>query len=438
MKRFSLILSALCIATLAFAQTSREEIDKHPNLAVATHSNYAGPTYAKPIAKAPKGYKPFYISHYGRHGSRYEANGKYSAQLVEAFKYADEQGLLTAKGKEAKAIIEKIHATQSGRFGDLTLIGAEQHKGIARRMYHRFKPVFKPGSIIHSRASCYTRCILSMAAFNESLKECKPLIETRLYASEYDRNMVRPLGPDANKYHHNIRRDNAHDWDPIMAQWVAKQDLSHATNALFTNIEPICNHIGLDQIEFISSIYKRLAFMQNLGWYDRSFIDELFTPAERHAIYKYENYRLFCIYAGTSLPDANKYFASMNLLVDDIIKYADLAIEGKNSAAADLRFGHDYYLLGLLATTNFNEIKMNCDYSDIDKLAETWRSHQFITMASNMQFIFYRSKKCNDVLVRILHNENDMTLPIESATAPFYKWEDAKKYLNDRIASFQK
>ena len=438
MKRFLLILSALCIATFAFAQTSREEIDKNPHLAVSTHSVYAGSLYAEPIAKAPKGYEPFYISHYGRHGSRYEASGKYSAELVKAFDFAEKNGLLTSKGKEAKSIIDNIHATQEGHFGELTLVGAEQHKAVARRMYNRFKPIFKRGSIINSRSSTYSRCILSMAAFNESLKECQSLVETRLYASESDQKMIRPLGPDTNPYHHNIRRDNPHVWDSIIEKWIAKQDLSHVTNLLFTDIEPICAHIGSSKIEFISSIYKRLAFMQNLGWHDRSFIDSIFTAEERHAIYKYENYRLFCIYAGTSLPDSNKYFATMNLMVDDIIKYADLAIEGKNSASADLRFGHDYYLLGLLAVANFNEIRMDCDYSDVDKLAELWRSHQFITMASNMQFVFYRSKKSSDVLVRILHNENDMTLPIESATAPFYKWEDAKKYLNDRVASFRK
>ena len=438
MKRFLLILSALCIATIALAQTSREEIDKYPHIAISTHSVYAGPYYFEPIAKAPKGYEPFYISHYGRHGSRYEANSKHTTQLVQAFKYAEEQGLLTPKGKEAKALLDKIHAVQNGRFGELTLIGAEQHKGIARRMYNNFKPVFKRGSIVNARSSTYTRCILSMAAFIESLKEQSPLVETKLYASEVDQNMIRPLGSNANDYHHNIRRDNPHCWDATMEQWVAKQDISHATNALFTNIEPICAHVGLNKIQLISSIYKRLAFMQNLGWHDRSFIDSVFTADERHTIYKYENFRLFCIYAGTSLPDSNKYFATMNLMVDDIVKYADLAIEGKNSASADLRFGHDYYLLGLLAVANFNEIKMDCDYSDIDKLAEAWRSHQFITMASNMQFVFYRSKKSADVLVRILHNENDMTLPIKSVEGSFYKWEDVKNYLNERVRAFQK
>ncbi len=438
MKRFLLILAALCIATIAFAQTSREEIDLHPHLAIPTHSVYASGYYFAPIAEAPKGYEPFYISHYGRHGSRCEASSKQSAELVEAFAFAEKNGLLTAKGKEAKALIEKIHTTQEGRFGELTLSGAEQHKAIARRMYDRFKPVFKRGAIISSRSSTIIRCILSMAAFNESLKECEPLIETRLSASARDQKMIRPTGPLTNGYDHNIRRDAHHDWKDILNEWSAKQDLSHVTNALFTNIEPICAHIGISKMEFIVSIYKRLAFVQNLGWHDRAFIDSIFTPAERHTMYKYENYTLFCIYGGTSLKDSNRYFATMNLFVDDLVKYADLAIEGKNNASADLRFGHDYYLLAILATTNFNEIRADHDYSDVDKLAESWRAYQFVTMASNIQFVFYRNKKSGDVLMRMLHNENDVTLPIASETAPFYKWEDVRKYLNDRVASFNK
>lgn len=438
MKRFLVFLSALCIATVAFAQTSREEIDAYPHLVASTHAVYAGSIYAKPIAKAPKGYEPFYISHYGRHGSRYEANAKHTLEVVEFFKYAEEQGLLTAKGKEAKAIFDKNYVEQDGRIGELTRVGAEQHKAIARRMYSRFKPIFKSGSIITSRSSTYTRCILSMAAFNESLKECQPLIETRMTASAADQNMIRPLGPDANTYNHKIRSKATHIWDHILDPWVAKQDLSHATSALFTNIQPICDHFGKKQIVILASIYKRLAFLQNLGYSDRTFIDNVFTADERHTIYKYENFLLFCKYAGTAVPDANKYFATMELLIDDIVKYADLAIEGKNSSSADLRFGHDYYLLGLLATTNFNEIRMDCDYKDVDKLAEEWRGHQFMTMASNMQFVFYRSKKSSDILVRILHNENDMTLPINSVEGPFYKWEDVKKYLNERVASFKK
>lgn len=439
MKRFFLILTALCIATFAFAQTSREEIDAHPHLAMPTHSVYAGSYYFKPIAKAPKGYEPFYISHYGRHGSRYEAKVKHTAELVEIFKIADEKGLLTAKGRDVKDFIDKNHAMQTGHHGELTIVGAEQHKAIARRMYDRFKPVFKRGSIINSRSSTYTRCILSMAAFNEGLKECQPLLETHLSASESDQKIIRPLSDIVSDYNDSNRSKHAHEWKSISKEWKKKQDFSHAANTVFTDINAVRTHTGKrENASIIYSLYKRLAFMQNFGWHDRSLIDSIFTPDERHALYKIDNYLLFCSFGGTSLPDSNRYFATMDLLVDDIIKYADLAIEGKNSASADLRFGHDYYLLGLLATTKFNEIPMDCDYTDIDKLAEVWRGYQFITMASNMQFVFYRSKKSPDVLVRILHNENDMTLPIESATAPFYKWEDVKSYLANQVAAFKK
>lgn len=438
MKRFLFVLGALFVAAVAFAQTSREDIDAHPHLAMATHSVYAGPYYFKPIADAPKGYTPFYISHYGRHGSRYETQPDYIKRVTNYFHIADSLGVLTPKGKEVMALAEKTYDTQFGHAGELTHIGFEQHKGIARRMYNHFKPVFKRGSIVNSRSSTYSRCILSMAGFNESLKECEPLIETRMAASESDQKMIRPLGPLANEYHHNIRAKVDHEWRRKLKEWASHKDISHAKSTLFTNMKPLCDVVGKSEFYILLDIYKRIAFMQNIGWHDRSLLDSIFTADERHALYVYENYRWYCIYVGTTLPDSKSYFCTMNYLVDDIVKYADLAVEGKNSASADLRFGHDYYLLGLLAVTNFNEIRTDYDYADIEKLAELWRGHRYITMASNMQFVFYRSKKNPDVLVRILHNENDVTLPIESATAPFYKWEDVRNYLNKRIASLQK
>ena len=84
MKRFLSILVAVAFALTAMAQSeSRKDIDAHPHLANTTHSVYSGPYFFKPIAEAPKGYKPFYISHYGRHVSRLEAADWYVLSLVE-------------------------------------------------------------------------------------------------------------------------------------------------------------------------------------------------------------------------------------------------------------------------------------------------------------------------------------------------------------------
>ena len=47
---------------------------------------------------APKGFKPFYITHYGRHGSRYEQNSTFARNAQAGFTYLDSLGLLTPAG----------------------------------------------------------------------------------------------------------------------------------------------------------------------------------------------------------------------------------------------------------------------------------------------------------------------------------------------------
>ena len=436
MKRFLSILVAVAFALTAMAQSeSRKDIDAHPHLANTTLSVYSGPYFFKPIAEAPKGYKPFYISHYGRHGSRHEAHDWYVLSLVELLESADEMNILTPKGKELKAMMTKISEAHHQRYGDLTRVGFEQHKGIARRMYERFKPVFYRGAIIDSRSSDYTRCVLSMAAFNESLKECEPMLETRMDAAIQHKSVVRPSMPFLKDPRYAGRVITGTDeWWLRLSAWAEKHDFSHSCNLVFTNIEPLCKKYNRSMQSIMIDLYKRLDAVQNLGWHDRSFIDSIFSADERHTIYLYENYRWYCRYATTSVENGLKRYAPMQATVNDIISYADLAIEGKNSAAANLRFGHDYYILGLLAVLNCNEYPSGLDISDVDKLNEKWSSYKMVTMASNLQMVLYRSKKSDDILVRFLENENDITLPIKSVEGPFYKWEDVRNYMNERMA----
>lgn len=427
----------MCIASVALAQTSREEIDAHPHIAMATHSVYAGSYFFKPLAKAPKGYKPFYISHYGRHGSRYEAEVEQTGDLLLIFHTAEKLGILTAKGKEVLALAEWNDKHQKDMTGQLTPLGKEQHKAIARRMYARFKPVFQRGAIIDSRSSDYPRCILSMAAFNESLKESQPLLDTRMRTGERYQNVIRPIRSKTSDYTHRERKKVDHAWRKTLKNWAATKNFDHALSEMFTDVDLLSKELDQPKYEMAIFIYKRIAFVQNFGKTDRTLIDSIFSAEERHNIYLYENFRWYCQYTCSTLPDSKRYFAPMHYLVDDIINCADLAIEGKNSASANLRFGHDYYLLGMLAVMNCNEIRTDTDISSVEKIGEAWKSYRCVSMASNLQFVYYKSKKCSDILVRILHNENDITLPIESATAPFYKWEDVKSYLKARCESFK-
>ncbi|MBO7246986.1 MAG: histidine-type phosphatase, partial [Bacteroidaceae bacterium] len=50
-------------------------------------------------SKAPKGFKPFYMSHYGRHGSRYLLSTSQYADPYNTLKEAYDKGVLTEFGK---------------------------------------------------------------------------------------------------------------------------------------------------------------------------------------------------------------------------------------------------------------------------------------------------------------------------------------------------
>ena len=52
-----------------------------------------------PQTKAPKGYEPFYISHYGRHGSRYYWTDRLYRDLDTLLKVGHRRHQLTAEGE---------------------------------------------------------------------------------------------------------------------------------------------------------------------------------------------------------------------------------------------------------------------------------------------------------------------------------------------------
>ena len=86
MKRLLTLIISAAFAMTALAQTGNALTQLKADLKKAYGNDYPYPHYNVELTKAPKGYKPFYISHYARHGSRYYWN---------AFLYQELETLLT-------------------------------------------------------------------------------------------------------------------------------------------------------------------------------------------------------------------------------------------------------------------------------------------------------------------------------------------------------
>ena len=189
MKRFGLALLGLVVLGWTVgAQTSREELLSHMELATGNYANYPLPTGH--LTPAPAGYEPFYISHYGRHGSRYMTSESHYRRLNQQLDTALTLGLLTEYGQDVRRRLQIASADANGRAGELTTLGARQHKAIARRMYDNYPSLMTQPLFVEANSSTSRRVMLSMANFCLELKALNPSLDISMDASEHDMHYI--------------------------------------------------------------------------------------------------------------------------------------------------------------------------------------------------------------------------------------------------------
>ena len=156
----SMLLFSLLMVLPVSAQPVVEIIKKNPAYASCNYSVYPD-SIPDNLTPAPEGKHPFYISHYGRHGSRYISNRKGYDIPYRMMAQAESVDELTPTGKKVLEEMRLILNDTEDRWGELTYLGGEQHRQIARRMMQRFPEVFEGDAHVHARSlSCPVVCRL--------------------------------------------------------------------------------------------------------------------------------------------------------------------------------------------------------------------------------------------------------------------------------------
>ncbi len=59
-------------------------------------------------------------------------------------------------------------------------------------------------------------------------------------------------------------------------------------------------------------------------------------------------------------------------------------------------------------------------------------------MGANLQLIFYRKNpEDNDVLVKVMLNENEAKLPLKSIEEVYYYWSDFREYYLKKLDAYE-
>lgn len=423
MKNLRIKTLAFILATCGLgvsAQTTFEEISADLNKVGGVYLAY--PKVEAKQTPAPKGYKPFYVSHYGRHGSRYLLGDRDYLWIIQLMQKADSVNGLTPLGKDVLKRLTLVWQEVQGRAGDLTPLGVRQHQGIAERMTKNFPEVFRGKRSVSARSTVVYRCAMSMAAFGDRLKGLNPQLDISYEMSEKYMSYLNYHTDRSNAFTHGEKGPWVEEYRKFEEQQVKPDRL---VSTLFSNADFIRCEVNPNNLMW--GLYWIAVDMQDIET-PVSFYD-IFTAREMFDLWQCVNYRF---YIGNANPLASKgiVMANAKSLVENIIESADAAIKD-HSIAATLRFGHDGNVIPLLALLQIENFDVAV--AGPSEVYKYWCDFKATPMASNVQIVFFENKK-GDVLVKFLHNEKEVHIPVKTDNWPYYHWNEVRDYYQKRLA----
>lgn len=422
------VIGLALVATLPFSATGSTPTlnDVDYRQAGGNYHCYPWLNEAPPAqTPAPEGYVPFHMEHYSRHGSRWLIGYKQYDRAYEILDKADKAGKLTPLGKKTFEAVKQIREDVKGKEGELSDNGALQHKGIGKRMATNYPELFTPETNIDAKSTVVIRSILSMFNGLNGIQSVVPEINIKTDASrstmwymDYDDSVAYALRDKIADEQKAFNKRHANK-----GEYLKKliNDPQYAKDSISSKLFPA-----------LFSVLINAQSHSTQPW----LAEEVFTPEEVREQWAVRNVNWFVKDGNSKLTDNRMPYSQANVL-NNIIESADTAVNSKN-LSVNLRYGHDTIVVPLtvlLELDNFGE-----EINDLEEVAaKGWHDYLSAPMAGNIQFVFYRKPGTvnpDDVLVKVLLNEREVTLPLDRDHGPYYKWTDFRKYYSDKIKDY--
>ena len=408
----------LILATTIWAQTAYDTIVSNRYFSASNYCVYPiNPS--KKLTPPPSGMQPFYLSHYGRHGSRYLSNRSAYDTPYQMLCKADSMGQLTELGKQVKQQLQDIISDSEGRWGDLSDIGKQQMKQIACRMTENFPEIFEGQANIQARSTTINRCEMSMGTTLQQLIAINPKLSIDMNASKRD---LWYLNYQDRQLRDSMKSKRATNVYNIYTK--PREENPRLMKLLFINPDALDKSISGKWINYY--LLKTALIQQNTHVKYNTLLIDLFTNEDIYKFWQVENAWWYIQHGGSLLNGGHQPYTQRNLL-RKLINEADSCIRLKKPNV-QLRFGHETVLLPLACLLGINGFDLQtANLEDLEP--KGWWAGLIFPMASNIQFVFYRRNRFDtDVIFKVLLNEEEATLPIETDIAPYYHWRDFRKH----------
>ncbi len=411
--RLSIAFAAIMTGLAVHGATVEEIIAACPEKAGGIY--YAYDVEADSVATVPDGYAPVYISHYGRHGSRWPVNQKIYKIAGDFFQEQQLAENITQEGKDVWKMVTRCAGNSRGHLGELTEKGVRQHRSIARRMQKRFPDLFADGKIA-ARSSVEPRCIMSMMAFCDQLEELNPNMKIEKRASPGDMEFI----------HHNTQEAKINTGEDAPWMWDFhnyRDSVSRChkvASKLFKKV-PDSDSLAI----FVRSLYDVAISVQDIDSLDADLLSK-FEADELAGLWKASNYMQYVANAKSPVSMSTGPESVRPLLAEIVGRADEMLASGKTKV--DLRFGHDTDLLRLVSLIDADGLGVELE--DPDEAAAKWRNFEISPMGANIQFIFFRNDAGNVIVLPRLNEKPVAISDVPQAAPGYYDWDLLKTYFS--------
>lgn len=382
--------------------------------------------YATPqqVSPAPKGYKPFYISHFARHGARY-CTSEFD-RVHDMLTKADKGGFLTAEGKAFLDKYEPFYQKVKTSKGNLTGVGKAQHRAIAEHMFIRFPEVFNGPTHVEAASTESARVIMSMWSCLSSLQKMDGDIEINADASAKYASWLQPSLSSNPYLIKGAYKSSASAQGALRKYFDKTTAWRDIAGRFFTDADVVEKELHLNPEKFIEYLHGVCVGTRCLDE-DREYFNDVFSDEELSRMNKGLSAKYFMELANfEGAGSLATTYAAFTL--EHILKSAEADI-ASGATQLRLRFGHDSGIAPLLVFMDVNGFGRST--GSFEEGFSIFPNYN-IPMGASLQMVFYRNKS-NDILVKVLLNESEAELPLRSVSGKFYRWKDVQEYYLPRI-----
>ena len=410
----------------AQAPTPAEEFSTTPELSASNFLAYPGPLGR--LTPPPTGMRPFYLSHYGRHGSRYMSKIKDYEYALEVLSQGAKEGKLTLLGESVLMRVKRMQTEAADRWGDLTPLGGQQQRDITRRMVENYPEIFTKQTHVEAHSTLIPRCVLSMTHSVRQLALMRPDLNMAFDATHYDMYYLNLQ--DKKLIKEAVASEAKQAYDDFCSN---HQCWQRVVGSLFNDTAYVQQHVDGEQLN--RYLFRLAGSLQNTKLANEFTLYDIFTTSELLINWRMENAFWYLGYSFSPVNGGRQPYTQRNLL-RKIIEQADSCIRLPHPNV-HLRYGHETMVLPLVCLMGLNGYDAVID--NLDELDQRgWVNYRVFCMGCNVQLVFYRRHPGDqDVMVKVLLNENEARLPIQSKTAPYYRWNEVRDFYLNRLNSYQ-